>query len=246
MKVAYFPGCVTNYIYTGVGHALLNVLNKNGVEVIVPENQHCCGTPVFVHGDRKTAKEMAKSLVDTFSKYQDIDALITNCGTCGEAFQHNYVDMLKDDPKYGPMAKKLAEKTYDISQFVVEKLNINPEDLKPVNMKVTYHDPCHLVRGMKVSKEPRQILKMIPGLEFVEMKDADKCCGSAGSFTITHYDMSMKIHESKTDNVKKSGANALVTGCGSCRMQFEDGFHQSKHDVPTYHTIEILSKAYGD
>lgn len=243
MKVAYFTGCVTNYIYTSVGEAVVNVLTKNGVEVVIPKEQHCCGAPLVVHGDRKTAREMAKSHVDTFTK-ANADAIITNCGTCGEAFTHNYVDLLRDDPKYAPMVKALAAKTYDISQFIVEKLKINPKDLGSVNLKVTYHDPCHLVRGMNVSKQPREILKMIPGLEFVEMKDADKCCGSAGSFTITHYDLSMKIHEQKTENVKKSGANAFVTGCGSCRMQFEDGFHQAKMNMPAYHTIEILNMAY--
>ncbi|MGF7184815.1 Fe-S oxidoreductase [Desulfitispora alkaliphila] len=243
MRVAYFTGCVTNYMYTNVGHALVNVLTKNGIEVTVPKKQHCCGAPVLIHGDRKTAREMAKSHVDTFSK-DNYDAIIVNCGTCGEAFIHNYVDLLKDDPVYGPKAKGIAEKVYDISQFIVKKLKINPKDLKPVNLKVTYHDPCHLVRGMNVKAEPRKILRMIPGLEFIEMKEHDKCCGSAGSFTITHYDLSMKIHQRKNDNIKATGADAVVTGCGSCRMQIEDGLHQGKMDLPVYHTIEILDMAY--
>ncbi|MDW7674366.1 MAG: (Fe-S)-binding protein [Bacillota bacterium] len=242
-KVAFFTGCVTNYIYTSVGHAAVNVLAKNGVEVVVPKAQHCCGAPVLIHGDRKTAGDMAKSLVETFSKL-DIDAVITPCGTCGESFQHNFVELLAADPQYGPIAKELAKKTYDISEFLIDKVKIDGRDLKPVNMKVTYHDPCHLVRGMNVSKQPREILNMIPGLEFVEMKNAARCCGGAGSFTLTHYDMSMSIHQTKINDINSTGASTLVTGCGSCRMQFEDGLYQAQMGVPVLHTIEILNMAY--
>lgn len=244
-KVAFFTGCVTNYIYSDVGQAAVNVLTNNQVEVIVPKEQHCCGAPVLIHGDRATAKEMGKSLVKIFYKL-DVDALITPCGTCGESFKHNYLELLGDDHEYGKMAKELSEKTYDISEFLIDKVKINPKKLKPVNMKVTYHDPCHLVRGMNVSRQPRELLKMIPGLEFVEMKKPDRCCGGAGSFSLTHYDLSMNIHKAKNDDIKSTGAEALITGCGSCRMQIEDGLFQAKMNLPVLHTIELLSRAYGE
>jgi glycolate oxidase iron-sulfur subunit len=245
MKVAFFTGCGTNYIYTAVGQATINVLAKNRIEVVVPKNQHCCGAPVLIHGDRETAIEMARSLVELFGKLA-VDAIITPCGTCGGSFQHNFVELLAGEPSYGPMAKNLSQKVYDISEFLIDKVEIDPDQLKPVKMKVTYHDPCHLVRGMNVSSQPRQLLKLVPGLELMEMKNPARCCGGAGSFTLTHYDLSMAIHQKKSDDIRRTGAEAVVTGCGSCRMQLEDGLYQEKMNLPVYHTIEILNMAYSN
>lgn len=244
LKVAFFTGCVTNYIYTEVGKATVEVLRANNIEVIVPEEQHCCGAPVRIHGDVATAEEMARSHVDSFAKLQ-VDAIITVCGTCGETFQHSYPELLVNDRVYGPKAGKIAGITHDISEFLVNVVKINSAALSGVNLKVTYHDPCHLVRGMGVSREPREILRAIPGVSLTELKNPARCCGGAGSFSLTHYGLSMDIHRHKADDIRASGAEVVVTGCGSCRMQLEDGLRQHGTPRKVMHTIEVLALAYA-
>ena len=152
--------------------------------------------------------------------------------------------MLKDDPAYAERAVKVAEKVIDISDYIVKVIGIDESKLGTLNMKVTYHDPCHLNRGMGVKDSPRAILKKIPGLKFVEMKNADRCCGSAGSFSLTHYDLSMDIHKNKSGAIKETGADAVVTGCGACIMQLADGMNRFDMNLPMYHTIQILAKSY--
>jgi glycolate oxidase iron-sulfur subunit len=243
-KVAFFTGCTMNFIYVDAGKAVVDVLKNNNVEVVIPKDQHCCGMPVLAHGDSDTAKQMAKSHVDIFSKL-DVDYIITACGSCGMTFGRHYLELLEDDPAYYAKAKKIADKIIDISDFIVKVIGLDKSKLGRLDMKVTYHDPCHLNRGMGVKDSPRQILKAIPGLELVEMKNADRCCGSAGSFSLTHYDLSMAIHKPKIENIKNTKADAVVTGCGACIMQLGDGMNRFNHNIPMYHTVEILAKSYA-
>lgn len=243
-KVAFFTGCTMNFIYTDAGKAVVDVLRKNNVEVTIPKEQHCCGMPILAHGDANTAKKMAKSHIDIFSKL-DVDAIITACGSCGTTFNRHYLELLEDDADYYAKAQKVAAKIIDISDFLVKEIGLDQSKLGTVNMKVTYHDPCHLNRGMGVKDSPREILKAIPGLEFIEMKNADRCCGSAGSFSLTHYDLSMDIHKHKADSIRATKADAVVTGCGACIMQIGDGMNRFNLNLPMFHTVEILAKSYA-
>jgi len=243
-KVAFFTGCTMNFIYVEAGKAVVDVLKANNVEVIIPKDQHCCSMPIIAHGDSETAKKMAKSHVDIFAKL-DVDAIITACGSCGTTFNRHYLELLEDDPEYFAKAQLVAAKIVDIADFIVKEIGLDQAKLGPVPMKVTYHDPCHLNRGMGVKDSPREILKAIPGLEFIEMKNADRCCGGAGSFSLTHYDLSMAIHKHKADAIKAAKADAVVTGCGSCIMQIGDGMNRFNLDLPMYHTVEILAKSYA-
>jgi len=243
-RVAFFTGCTMNFIYVDAGKAVIDVLKKNNVEVVIPKDQHCCSMPIIAHGDAATAKEMAKSHVDIFSKL-DVDAIITACGSCGLTFQRHYLELLEDDPEYYAKAQKVAEKIIDISDFIVKVIGLDKSKLGPLNMKVTYHDPCHLNRGMGVKSTPREVLKSIPGLELIEMKNADRCCGSAGSFSLTHYDLSMAIHKHKIEAIRATKADAVVTGCGACIMQITDGMNRFDLNLPIYHTVEILAKSYA-
>ncbi|WP_031515629.1 (Fe-S)-binding protein [Desulfofalx alkaliphila] len=242
-KVAFFSGCTANFVYPKVGYSLLEVMKHNDVEVIVPKEQHCCGVPVLMHGDTKTAVEMAKSHVNIFSKYE-VDAIITVCGTCGEAFKKYYPELLSDLPGYGENAKMLSEKTYDFTQYLINQLGLETEKLGPVNKTVTYHQPCHVGRGMGAVTEPIEIIKAIPGIKFNPLKQPDRCCGGAGSFSLTHYNLSYNILESKLADIESSAADTVVTGCGSCRMQLTDGLTQEKMTQSVMHTVELLAESY--
>lgn len=242
-KAVFFTGCMINYVYTGIGRSVVNVLRANGVEVVIPREQHCCGIPVLTHGDVATAKEMARSHVDAFSKLS-FDALVVACATCGCAWKDHYQALLADDPAYSSRARELAARSFDISEFLVDHLDFIPPR-GVVNAKVTYHDPCHLARGQEIRRQPRQVLQSIPGIELVEMTTPDRCCGGAGSFSITHVDISLQIGERKVKDIAGTGANTVVTSCPACRMQLEDSLHQKgMFDLEVVHTVQLLDMAY--
>ena len=243
MRVAFFTGCAINYIYTDIGQSVVNVLKANQVEVIIPSEQHCCGTPVFISGDVDLAREFAKHNIKTFEKY-NADYLVAACGSCTLAWVHEFVELLKDDPEWHDRAKKQAAKMHEISQFLVDVLKFDRENLGEVNATVTMHDPCHMARGVKVTAQPRQILKSIPGLKLVEMKEPARCCGAGGSFCVAHYDISRKINERKIEDIESTKADFVATSCGMCRMHINDGLVQKGLSQDTMHTVQFLDKAY--
>lgn len=238
-RVAFFTGCMLNYIYPETGRAIVDVLNRNGVEVVIPQEQYCCGTPAFTSGDFAAAQYLAARNVQTLSG--DFDAIITGCASCGAALKHDYAVVI-DDAQVKAQWRKLADKVYDITAFLV-KMGYSQE-FGRVAVKVTYHDPCHLVRGMGVAKEPRQILQSLPGVEFVEMPEADKCCGCGGTFSMMYYDLARRINDRKLDNAASTGATMLLTGCPACRMHITDGLAQRDSDMQVMHTVELMDQAY--
>lgn len=243
MRVGFFTGCTINYIYTDVGESVINVLKNNQVEVVIPAAQHCCGTPVYVSGDKELAKAFARHVIDVFEG-QQVDYVVAACGSCAEALKIEYPHMFADEPAMKARADKLAKKTYEISEFLVDVVKFRKDNLGKVAGSVTMHDPCHMVRGIKITKQPRDIVKAIPGLEFVEMKDADRCCGSGGSFSLANYELSRKINDKKVENIKATGANLVATSCGTCRMHLTDGVEQNQVDAQVMHVIQLLDKAY--
>jgi glycolate oxidase iron-sulfur subunit len=243
LKVGFFTGCTINYIYTDVGDAVINVLRQNGVEIVLPKAQHCCGTPVYVSGDKELAKDFARHIIQVFSEYE-VDYVVAACGSCAEALKIEYPHMFQDDPEMKGLAQKLAKKTYEISEFLVDVMPFDKDHLGVVSETVTMHDPCHMARGIKVTQQPREILKAIPGVKFVEMKDADRCCGSGGSFSLANYQLSRQINDKKVENIKATAANVVATSCGTCRMHLTDGLVQNRVPADVVHVIQLLDKSY--
>nr|WP_277998752.1 (Fe-S)-binding protein [Moorella sulfitireducens] len=240
-RAAFFTGCLENYIYTDIGRAVVNVLLANDIEVVIPGDQHCCGVPVLFHGDAVTFKEMAASNLHVFQGY-NFDYLVVACATCGEAWKHFYPQVFVDSSG-GEIARNMAARTRDINELLLEIDFRRPAAVLP--FEVTYHDPCHLVRGQGISREPRQVLRSIPGLELREMKNAGCCCGGAGSFSLTHYDMSMRVQAHKVAAIKDTGVDTVVTACPACRMQLEDGLAQAGLPLRVFHVVQLLEQAYA-
>lgn len=243
LKVAFFTGCTINYIYTDVGQAVIDVLKANNIEIIIPPLQHCCGTPIFMSGDVESAKLLAQHNIEVFEQY-DIDYIIAACGSCAEAWKIEFVELFHNDPVMKAKAEKLAKKTYEISQFLINVITLDKSKLGPVNATVTMHDPCHMARGIKVTAEPRAVLKSIPGLKFVEMKEPDRCCGSGGSFSLANYEISRKINDRKIANIAQTKADTVATSCGTCRMHITDGLVQNNMDQNVFHVIQLLAQSY--
>ncbi len=239
-RVAYFAGCMNTYVYTGIGRSVVEVLAENRVEVVIPSTQHCCGIPVIVAGDQRLAREMAQSNLGVFAGLQ-VDALITSCSTCVAAWRHHYPELLPGEAHR--TAAALARKTYDISEFLVDVVGLRPPTAS-LGVSVTYHDPCHLNRIAGVTRQPREILRAIPGVEFRELSDPGRCCGGAGSFSLSHYGLSMRVAAHKVKDIAGTGAAAVATGCPACRMQLEDALTQAGLAHPVRHVVELLAEAY--
>ncbi|MDF2875177.1 MAG: lutA 3 [Sporomusa sp.] len=240
-RVAFYTGCMLNYVYPAAGEAIVKILKAHDVEVVIPARQSCCGTPAFTSGDYQVGRYLAEENVKILAA-GNYDIIITGCASCGAALKHEY-GLIIEDPEIKKSWELLSGKVKDITEFVVDR-GIK-QDLREVRAKITYHDPCHLVRGMGVAKEPRQLLKAIPGVEFAEMKDAAKCCGAGGTFSMVYYDVSRTINDWKLDNAEKTGAGILATGCSACRMHITDGLGQRQSSMRVLHTAEIIAKAYG-
>lgn len=243
-KVAYFLGCATNHIYPDVPVAGVKVLSRNGCEVVTVEGVKCCGMPHMAYGELNTAKDLAKHNMEILFK-EDYDAVISDCASCSSTFKEMYLHLFSEGEYEYEMAKQLAAKTWDLSQFLIQKTGIKPGN-KERKVRVTYHDPCHLKRAQKVFKEPREILKKTPGVEFVEMKNADRCCGSAGSFTIMHHDLSMKVLEKKITNAQAVDPDYVATSCPTCTMQLSYGLKQAGSKAQVIHPVQLLAETYSD
>ena len=239
-RVAFFPGCMLSYIYPDAGKAVVDILTANNVEVVLPEELFCCGTPAFTSGDFKAGQYLAERNVETLSSLR-CDAIITACASCGTALKQEYGHVIENQASLDKWSK-LSEKVIDVSQYLVQ--TGYDTNFGEVQAKVTYHDPCHLVRGLKVAKEPRELIKAIPGVEFTEMKDAAVCCGCGGSFSLVYYDVSRDINEQKLKNIADSKAELLVTGCPACRMHITDGLEQSGSPVTVTHTAQLIARSY--
>ncbi|HZK85572.1 MAG TPA: (Fe-S)-binding protein [Desulfosporosinus sp.] len=243
MRVAFFTGCMINYFYTDIGRAVIEVLTENDIEVVIPKFQACCGIPASVNGDVPSACTLAKRNLRAFER-MGADALVVACSSGGTAWKHVYGELLENDPELKPLADKWAAKSYDISEFLVHQVPFKKEGLGRVSRKVTYHDPCHLIRGQGISSEPRKILKSIPGVELIEMKEAGRCCGMAGSFSLVHPDISLQISDRKTADIEQTRTDTVATGCPACRMQLQSGIENVNLDEQVLHTIQILAESY--
>lgn len=234
-SVAYFHGCAANYFDDGVGDAVIEVLKKHRVEPALPP-QRCSGTPVQTYGHTDLVREGARFNIRSFATYETI---VTGCASC--------TLMLKDYPTLFPegterqQAEALAKKVVHISEFVARSPEHPPMGhAEAATTRVTYHSSCHL-RAAGVTKEPRQVLSSLPGVDFVEMQDADRCAGGAGTYIVKDYNTSRKIFERKARAVAQTGANVVATSCPACMIQLKNGVGKS---VQVKHVAQLLQESY--
>jgi glycolate oxidase iron-sulfur subunit len=241
MRVGYFTGCVTDFVYPELGKHIIEFLTRNGIEVHVPKKQGCCGAPVYLGaGDFETGRRMADTNVNAFP---DVDYIITDCATCASSI-HDYSKYLADNPQREKDYAAFGAKTVDIIQFLVDILKLPDSAYRPVagvkGKTVTWHDPCHHCRYLGIKAQPRQVLKSLPGVTYVEMPNADKCCGMAGAFSIYNYELSQKIADKKMAGIKSTGADIVATGCPGCEIQLMDGAIRNNMDVKVRHIMELI------
>ncbi len=240
MKVGFFMGCATDFIYPDLGLKLIDFLVKHNVEVVVPDAQNCCGAAIYFSGDFETGRMLAEKNIEAFF---DVDYIVTACGTCSSTLK-DYQKYLPDTEDTKKRYEAFAAKIKDSTEFLINVLKIPPESFtlkKEFEGKVaTWHDPCHLIRYQNIKDEPRAILKALKGLTYVEMPNADMCCGMGGSFSVYHYDLSKKIASKKMDGIKATKADIVVTACPGCMINLVDNVLQNKMPQKVYHLLELV------
>ncbi|MCL6478300.1 MAG: LUD domain-containing protein [Peptococcaceae bacterium] len=244
-KVIFFAGCMINYFYPEIGVAAAQLLRLSGVDVVTPPALACCGMPLLAHGYLEEARNLALHNLALLAD-AGVQDIVTCCPTCGGALQREYPALLagRQGGRAGEAALRLGERVRDISQFVLDEL---PESIfsSPLNLRVTYHDPCHLCRGMGVTKPPRELIRRLPGVELKEMYEPDTCCGCGGSFSLEHYTLASRINDRKVDNIKATEAAVLVTGCPACMAHFRDGLARRGCPQQVVHLAQLLAAGCG-
>ena len=238
--VLFFTGCIQEGLLSGVNQATIRVLQRNGYAVYAPGEQICCGAAHLHLGDREGAKALARRNIDAFLKH-DCEAVITNAGGCGVSLKE-YPHLMRDDNQYSEKAKAFAARVKDVNEFLFEHL-VNPPQGQ-IQLKATYSDSCHLRHGQKVVKQPRELLKKIPGLQLVELQSPDRCCGSAGVYNISQVDTANQILEAKMADIVATGAEVIVTSNTGCHMQLVAGVRRAGLKARVVHVVELLDQSY--
>jgi glycolate oxidase iron-sulfur subunit len=233
--VAFFSGCVMNSMLGSINRSSVRLLTAAGYDVVVPGNQICCGALANHAGLRETAQEMARANIAAFP-VDELDAIIINAAGCGA--------MLKEYPLLIDGAEAFSSKVKDITEFLVST-RIFERLRTPLERRVGYDDPCHLIHGQGVKTEPRKLLKAIPGIQFVEIEGADQCCGSAGIYNITQNELSMEILDRKMEKIQKAHIDILVTGNPGCMFQFRYGAQKFGLKLEVLHPVELLAQSLG-
>ena len=237
-RVGMLTGCVQDLIFSEVNRDTVEVLLANGCEVITPRDQGCCGSLHAHNGDLDQAVVQAKRLINQFD-LDSLDAIITNAAGCGSHLKH-FTGILKHDPDYRERAAQWDGKVRDISEWLVSMGFRKPEGRAP-GQKVTYHEACHLCHGQGISRQPREVLKAIPGLELVEMENATMCCGSAGVYNITQPEQAAKLQAEKIACIQRTGASLVATANPGCHLQIQNGIGS---DAVVKHPVTLLAEAY--
>lgn len=239
--VAFLEGCAMPVLYGRANQATVRMLARAGYRVWVPRAQGCCGAVSAHDGDREGARAMARRNVAAFES-AEVVAVVSNAAGCGAAVK-GYAELLADDAAWGDRARALAAKARDFSEFLAEAEL--PAPPRPLDTTVTYHDPCHLAHGQRVREAPRQLIRAVPGVRYVELTEADWCCGGAGSYTLLNAEMSDRLLAHKVRHIQESGAAVVVTANPPCLMQVGMGLAKAGTPVRLLHLAEFLDEAYS-
>jgi glycolate oxidase iron-sulfur subunit len=237
--VAMLAGCIASVSFADLNRATVRVLAKNGVSVVIPKDQRCCGALHAHAGRLEEARSLAKRNIDACLD-ESIEAIVTNAAGCGGTLKE-YHDLLKGDPEYAVKAKQFTAKVRDINEYLAE-IGVRPPE-RPLNRRVTYQDPCHLAHAQKIRSAPRQLLKAV-GAELVEMPNSDICCGSAGVYNVVQNALSMKLLAAKMDDVSSVESDIIATANVGCMLQLRAGVAQRGMKQRVVHVVELLNEAY--
>ena len=240
MKVALFATCLVDVFQTNVGKATVQLLESLGCEVTFPIGQVCFGQPAYKCGYGKDAKEPMRHMIDTFLHEE---CIVTPSGSCATMFKE-YPHIFADDPIYAKKAQLVADKTHELTEFLVNVLGVTDVGASFPH-RVTYHSSCHMTRLLGVKDEPRILLQHVKGLELVELPNAHNCCGFGGTFSVKMGDISEQMVDEKVDCALQTDADYLIASDGGCMMNINGRMHRRGEKMTTMHIAEVLTQHEG-
>ena len=240
--VGMLLGCVMDVMCAAENEATVRVLTRNHCDVFSPKDLDCCGALHAHAGDMTRARELAQRIIMRFEEH-GVDAVVLNSAGCGAAMK-DYGHWLADDPEWADRAAAFSAKVYDLTEWLAT-YGLEREGLRPLDLKVTYHEACHLHHAQGVAQPPRDVIKELPGIEFIELPESTWCCGSAGVYNITHLPESLQLLDRKMGHVAETGAEVVITGNPGCLLQLQYGVRRNHVDAQAIHTVTLLDWAYG-
>ncbi|HEX8888662.1 MAG TPA: (Fe-S)-binding protein [Pyrinomonadaceae bacterium] len=238
MRVSLFITCLVDQLWPEIGTSAVEVLRRAGCEVMFDERQTCCGQPAFNTGYRSEARRLAKRFIEIFEEGEG-DAIVSPSGSC-TAMAHHFHQLFADDEKWRQRAETLAAKTYEFSSFLVNVLQV--EDVgASYRGRVTWHDACHGLRDLNLQREPRALISNVRGLEFIELPNADACCGFGGTFSVKYPEISVAILDHKIEAIEGADVRAVVSADASCLMQIGGRLARQNSKVQVMHIAELLA-----
>lgn len=236
MKVTLFATCLVDLFQGNVGKATVELLERLGCEIDFPESQVCCGQPAYNSGYVKEAKAAIKSMIDTFG---DAEYVVSPSGSCIAMF-HEYPHIFKGDPVWEPKARNLAEKSYELTQFIVDVLKIEDVGAR-FEGKATYHTSCHMTRLLGIKREPMILLKNVKGLEFTELPGKEQCCGFGGTFSVKMAQISEQMVDEKVTHIEETEAEYLIGADAGCLMNIGGRIDRKGKPIRVLHIAEVLN-----
>ncbi|MGB0507287.1 MAG: (Fe-S)-binding protein [Pikeienuella sp.] len=235
-RVALFATCLVDLFRPSVGFATVKLLEDAGCSVEVPPTQTCCGQPAWNSGDKATAQQIARQVIAAFEGF---DYVVGPSGSCMATIAKDYPAMLADDAEWSARARGLSEKTYEITAFLNDVMNHQPNATCEAN--VTYHDSCSGLRSLGVQDQPRSLLAGVEGLSLTEMKTPDVCCGFGGTFCVKYPDISDRMASDKTEDIAATGADMVLAGDLGCLMNIAGKLSRQGKPVKARHVVEVLA-----
>ncbi|MDF2039452.1 (Fe-S)-binding protein [Cytobacillus oceanisediminis] len=236
MKVSLFATCLVDMFQGNAGKAAVELLERLGCEIDFPESQVCCGQPAYNSGYVKESKEAMKRMITAF---EHAEYVVSPSGSCAYMF-HEYPHVFKGDSVWEPRAKKLAEKTYELTQFIVEVLNVDDVGAK-LKGKATYHTSCHMTRLLGVKEAPVKLLKNVKGLEFEELPGKEQCCGFGGTFSVKMAQISEQMVDEKVGHIEETEAEILIGADAGCLMNIGGRIGRQGKPIRVMHIAEVLN-----
>lgn len=235
-RAGLFVTCLVDLMRPSVGFAAAKLLQDAGCEVVVPQ-QTCCGQPAWNSGDRASTRAIAMAMMDAFS---GVEYIVAPSGSCAGMIRHHYPELFADDPALSARARAFAAKTFELTSFLTDVMGVEKVSVQ-FPRRVTYHDSCAGLRELGVKDQPRKLLASIKGLEFVEMKDSDVCCGFGGTFAVKYGEISNAIVEEKTRNIAAADASVLLAGDMGCLMNMAGKLSREGKHMEVRHIAEVLA-----
>lgn len=239
--VGFLVCCMMRVLMSEVNHSTVRVLNRNGCHVFAPPSQECCGALHAHAGRLEAARALAMTNIEAFEG-QDLDAIVTVSAGCG-AHMKEYAELFTEEDGWRERAMAFSRKVRDISEFL-HGIGLSAS-FGPLSSRVAYDDPCHLLHGQGIRSEPRELLKEIPGLELVDLKEADWCCGSAGTYMLAEREMALRLLSRKIEDIRHSGADIVATGNPGCLLWIEWGLRREGVKATCVHPVQLLDAASG-